>query len=97
MVVVGLSDRLPGLLAQLEGSQPDLLLLDWELADGSIEDLLTHLHSLEHQSRTMVLAARPEAKEAVLAAGADFFLCKDSPPDTLLPILRGMQQSEPEA
>jgi len=96
MVVVGLCDRLPGLSAQLEGSQPDVLLLDWELSDGSTEAMLTNLRSLEHQPRTIVLAARPEAKEAVLAAGADFFLCKDSPPDTLLPILRGMQQSESE-
>ena len=31
MVVVGITDRLSGLLTQLEATQPDVLLLSWEI------------------------------------------------------------------
>ena len=40
MIVVGLSDRISGLLTQLAGSQPDILILDGELSSQPVKDLL---------------------------------------------------------
>ena len=91
MDVVGLSDRMPGLLTQLEGSQPDVLLLNWEQPVQSIVDLLTKFNDLECQPRVVVLSTDPQIRESVLAAGADFFICKDAPPDMLLSALTDIQ------
>jgi DNA-binding NarL/FixJ family response regulator len=93
MDVVGMSDRLPGLFSQLEGSQPDVLLLDWELSAQPMVDLLTNFHKLESRPEAIILSARPDKKERIMAAGADHFIPKDAPPDELLPILNRIRLS----
>ena len=94
LVVAGMADRLPGLLAQLEGSQPGVLLLEWKLlGEAKIEELLTKIHSLESRPKIIILADKFEERETVLAAGADYFMCKNSPPDELLPILNDIRSS----
>lgn len=97
MVVVGMSDRLTGLLAQLQGSEPDVLLLDWMFPSGLRADLFADLHVLKHRPMTVVLATRPEEKEPILEAGADYFISKEAPPDELLPILNGIMSSKANA
>ena len=94
LVVAGLADRYSGLLTQLEGAQPEVLLLDWELSTEPMIDLLKDIHNLEHQPKVIVFSTNPQKKEAVLAAGADFFICKDAPPDLLLPMLNEIRQSK---
>jgi len=94
MVAVGIADRLTGLLAQLEGSEPDVLLLDWTLPDQSMADLIRDLYKLERRPKIIVFSNRPEDKETLMAAGADYFICKDSPPDELLPILNDIRLSK---
>lgn len=94
MAVVGLSDRLTGLLAQLKASEPDVLLLDWEIPVQSIVDLLTDLHDLERPPKTIVLSIRTGEKKTIMAAGADYFISKDAPPDELLPILNDIRLSK---
>ena len=94
MVAVGLADRLTSLLAQLEGSEPDVLLLDWTLPDQSMADLIRDLYKLERRPKIIVFSNRPKDKEMLMAAGADYFICKDSPPDELLPILNDIRLSK---
>jgi len=94
MYVIGMSDRLPGLMSQLEGSQPDVLLLDWELSTQSMPGLLTDLNCLEQRPKTIVLAANPEDKAMILTAGADYSITKNAPPDELLPILNDIRLSK---
>lgn len=96
IVVVGLSDRLAGILAQLEGAQPDVLLLDWELSDQSMMPLLTDIHDFEFQPKIIIFSAKLNEKEKIMAAGADFFICKDAPPDELLPILNTLKLPKTE-
>lgn len=93
MVVVGLSDRLKGLLAQLKVSESNVLLLDWVFPVQSITDLFTDLNKLEHKPTIVVFSNRPEEKEMVMAAGADYFTTKDAPPDKLIPILNEIRSS----
>ena len=94
MAVVGISDRLTGLLAQLEGSEPDVLLLDRVSPLKSLATLMTQLCNLVRRPKTIVFSSRPEEKEAIIAAGADYFIPKDAPPDDLLPILNDIRLSE---
>ncbi len=94
MVVVGMSDRLQGLLEQMAASQPEALLLDYELTKEATAGIVSDLHHLECQPRVIVLSINPEIKETVLAAGADGFISKNAPPDDLLPIIRWFRSSE---
>jgi len=94
MVVVGMSERLPGLLTQLEGAQPDVMLLEWELPAKPMSELLTDFQTLQCRPKVIVLSSNPETKDAIMAAGADEFIGKNAPADELLPILRRMRSSE---
>ena len=90
MAVIGLSDRLEGLLAVLQALESHVLLLDYELAKQSTVDLVGNVHSLERPPKIIVLSIDPHEEAAMLAAGADAFVSKNVPPDDLLPTLRKM-------
>jgi DNA-binding NarL/FixJ family response regulator len=94
MIVSGMADRIKGIIAQLEGAQPDVLLLDWALMTQPVEDFFRDLRNLECQPAVIVLSADPQIKDTVLAAGAIFFICSDSPPDALLPKLNDIRQAK---
>lgn len=97
MFVVGISDRLSGLISQVKASDPDVLLLDWDLPVQSIVSLFSNLQILEHPPKTVVLTTDQQKKEALLAAGADYFINKRAPPDELVPILNDIRLSKSEA
>jgi DNA-binding NarL/FixJ family response regulator len=88
MGVVGITDRLPGLLLQLEASNPDVLLLSWVQPLCALEDLLNDIHNLRSPPKIIYLSNRPEEEKQVIAAGADHFISENAPPDKLLLILR---------
>jgi DNA-binding NarL/FixJ family response regulator len=94
MVVIGIADRSDGLLAQVGASQPEVLLLDWELAKPTPIGLLGDVGHLEHPPKIIALSINPQVKETALAAGASDFISKDVPPDDLLPILRKIRLAE---
>ena len=87
MAVIVFTDRLPNLLSQVWATKPDVVLLEWELPFKEMEELLSDIHNLAHRPMIILLSSRPEEEEKIIAAGADFFIPKDSPPDMLLPIL----------
>ena len=93
MIVVGLSDRLHGLINQLVGSQPDALILDGELSAQPVKDLLVEVATLEHRPRTIILTSEPGAAELIRGTTADYFINKNAPPDELLPVLNQIRQS----
>lgn len=76
--------------------QPDLILLDWELAglDGGTQtgredarSALAELHGLASRPVLVVLSGRPEARALALSAGADAFICKADSPELLRDVL----------
>ena len=71
LAVVGISDRLTGLFAQLQGSEPDVLLLDRVSPIQSMATLLTDLCNLVRRPKTIVFSHRPEEEEEIIAAGED--------------------------
>jgi DNA-binding NarL/FixJ family response regulator len=91
MIVAGITDRLSPLLAQLEASQPDVVLLGWEMPFQSLAELLFKIHHLEHPPKIILLSCQPADKEKMLVAGADYFFLKNAPPDGLLLILTSIQ------
>jgi DNA-binding NarL/FixJ family response regulator len=93
MAVVGLSDRLSGLLTQLRGSEPDALLLDLDMPSALKANLLRDLHTINHRPMIVVFTNRAEEKESIMQAGADYLIAKDAPPDELVPILNDIRLS----
>jgi DNA-binding NarL/FixJ family response regulator len=72
------------LLAQVEKSRPDLVLLDWSLQATMAVDLLVALRALCPGLAVIVLSGQPDAEQDALDAGADAFVSKADPPERLL-------------
>ena len=81
-----------GLVKQVEAVQPDIVLLDWQLVTAMPEGTIRNLKSVEARPQVIVLHVRSETYVDAKAAGADYFFCKDSPPDQLLACLRELKQ-----
>jgi DNA-binding NarL/FixJ family response regulator len=82
--VVGEAADVEDLLAQIEAACPDLVLLSWGLPGLAGADLLPALRSVCDDLYVIVLSGRPEARQAVLDAGANAFISKVEPPERLL-------------
>ena len=91
VVIAGITDRLQGLVPQVNITQPDVLLLDWELSSQSLAKLITDIHSLGHPLRIVFFSSKPENEKEVLGAGANYFIAKNAPPDKLLLCLHEQQ------
>lgn len=87
MRVVGIAVRSEGLVSQVGATQPDIVILDWQLVASAPESYIKNLHSIESQPHIIVVHVRPETRGEAEAAGADYFHSKDSPPDQLLECL----------
>lgn len=91
------------LLAQIETSCPDMVLLDWELPGLAGPKSLSALRAACPNLLVIALSGRPRARQASLAAGANAFVSKSDPPDRLLAAIdqasadggRGMTQGSP--
>ncbi len=66
LTLVGISDRLIGLLVQLDGSEPDVLMLDWDLPLDSMKALVADLQNLQHPPKTIILSAKPQDEEQLI-------------------------------
>ena len=74
-------------LAQAHRTQPDLILLDWELPGLPARELLSALRDMCEGVIIIALSGHPEARSAALAAGARAFISKGDPPDRVLAVL----------
>jgi len=90
LTLIGEVTKTEELLTRAQATQPDLILLDWELPGHPSSLLLTILHKLLSRPRVIALSGRPEAQRAALAAGVDAFVSKADPPERLLITLRTM-------
>jgi len=82
--VVGEAADAQDLLAQVQATAPDLVLLHWRLPGLTAADLLSTLREAFSSLLVIVLSAQSEARHAALAAGADAFVSKADPPEQLL-------------
>lgn len=75
---------LDDLLFRTEYTQPDLILLDWELSNQIMADTVPLLRRLDPGVRIIALSGRPEAAREALDSGADAFVSKGENPEKLL-------------
>jgi DNA-binding NarL/FixJ family response regulator len=94
MQVIGVATEAKGLLARVKASEPDVLLLDWNLPGIAVSELVADLRALELPPKIVILAVRPEDKNAAMAAGADVFIGKIGPPDELLAFLSTIRNTK---
>jgi DNA-binding NarL/FixJ family response regulator len=92
--VVGETAESSSAQQQAAALQPDLLLLDWELPGVAGAALIAALQAAAAGMRVIALSSRPEAQHAALAAGADAFVSKGNPPDSLLAAIRALWGSQ---
>ena len=84
VTVVDETDNSNDLLAKVETSRPDLLLLDWELAPAGGCAVLRALRAAWPELIVVVLSGQPEVRSEALAAGATAFVSKADSPEHLL-------------
>ena len=94
--VVGEAADAGDLLAQVKAACPDLALLSWGLPGLAGTDLLPALRGACDDLYVIVLSGRPEARQAVLDAGADAFVSKVEPPERLLAAIAAAEHSNRE-
>jgi DNA-binding NarL/FixJ family response regulator len=85
--VVGFTDRLESLLPQIKASQAEVLLLEWPMTQEAMTALVSNIHDLSCQYKVISFARDQEESKEILAAGGDYVILKNAPPDELLPIL----------
>jgi DNA-binding NarL/FixJ family response regulator len=90
VTIVGESSNAKTLVERAKDGKPDIILLDWESANGSAGILLPTLRQLQPKPMILVLSGRSESELRALKAGADVFISKTDPPDTLLDIVRAL-------
>ncbi len=88
LTVVGEAAESSSAQYQATALQPDVLLLDWELPGATGAALIPALRVCRPDIRIIVLSSRPEARPCALTAGADAFVSKGDPPDSLLAAIR---------
>jgi len=82
--IIGMVVQAEGLMVQVEASQANVLLLNWRLPGGSMQDLLSDIRRLQSPPKIVVLSVNPIVEEPALSAGAYAFISKSAPPDELL-------------
>jgi two-component system invasion response regulator UvrY len=87
MQVVGEANDWPSALAQVPTTNPDMLVVDWELPVG-FGAALAELRAACPNLRVVVLSGQLEARQAALRAGADAFISKGDAPDRVTERLR---------
>ncbi len=80
------------LVEMMRRDPPDLLLLDWNLADQLPEHSLRMLRLPYPHLKIIVLSGRRELQQTALREGADAFACKAEPPENLLSLIRELQE-----
>ena len=86
--VVGEASEAKDLLARVQETRPDLVLIDWELPGLRAADLLPALRAICCPMMVVALSGHKEMRQKALAAGANAFVSKEEPLNRLLTILR---------
>jgi DNA-binding NarL/FixJ family response regulator len=72
------------LLRQLQSTNPDCIILDWELPGSPGIEPIDLLRSRTPELKIIVLSLRPESQADALASGAEAFVCKAESPAVIV-------------
>ena len=90
--VIGEAENAKGLLALAAVLNPNLVLMDWNMADMPGEKVILSLHRIEKDLPVIVLSGQIEVKNTTLEAGANAFISKASPPDQLVQTIQSVMK-----
>jgi len=85
--VVGEVSSVDQLLSEIGSVNPDVLLIEWNLAGGRGEDMIPVIKERFPEVTVIVLSGRPELRGKACSVGADAFVSKTEPPEKLLGVL----------
>lgn len=88
MVVSSEARRGGDVLDQVKATCPDVIILDCDLPGLQAGDLLRAVRTVCPGVWVVAICARSEARQAALSAGADAFVSKAEPPQSLLSTIR---------
>ncbi len=86
--IVGSASETEGLLALIKSTNPDIVIVDWDLPGRPVAKLLSKKSISRDRTRFIVLCTRPEMKNQARQAGADVCLVKGDTPDELLTVFQ---------
>lgn len=92
VTLVGTASEGHGLSALIESSQPNIVIVDWDLPGRSPAKIMAQSHRLFADVRFMVLGTSPVNKDQALAAGADAYVVMGDSPDQLLTAFRRLRK-----
>ena len=88
MRIVGETAHTHGLASLVEATQADMVLIDWELPQRVDAWLIAELHRLSPRPIVIVTSSQADVKDGALAAGAEAFVDKSEPPESLVSVVR---------
>lgn len=88
ILIVGSAIDTQGLLALIDASSPNLVLLDWDLPGEPLREVIGHINACESPPEIILLGSNVDGEEEYVKAGAHSFLLKGDPPDKLLSAVR---------
>jgi DNA-binding NarL/FixJ family response regulator len=86
--IAGEAAHTHGLASLVEVAQADIVLIDWELPQRVDAWLIAELHRLSRRPAVIITSSRADMKDAALAAGAEGFVDKSEPPESLVRAVR---------
>jgi DNA-binding NarL/FixJ family response regulator len=89
--VVGEARDSETLMQSVMAIQPDVVILDWELAEAKPGEAMNALRQAKPHLSVIVLSSHPQVRSAALKAGASVFVCKSDPPESLLKALHQVE------
>ncbi|HEX9118567.1 MAG TPA: response regulator transcription factor [Anaerolineae bacterium] len=96
-VVAGAASSVAEAVALARSTQPDVVLMDFELPDGTGIDAMTAIRAVRPQTAVVFLTVHGEDDRlfAAIRAGARGYLQKNERVERLLDYLRGVRRGEP--
>jgi DNA-binding NarL/FixJ family response regulator len=86
--VIGTTSTSDSLLALLETSCPDMILVDWNLPGALAAELIPELIKNNKSIKIIVIGEDPASRPIALRAGAKAFVNHSAPPELLIDAFR---------
>ena len=88
VVIVGAASETEGMLALLDSTCPDLLIVDWDLPGRTLSELVPQIRANTPGIHILALGNESTFLDAALKAGVDDYVVKGDPPEQLLETFR---------
>lgn len=96
VTVVGKPDTADQAIAYLEASEPDAIILDLHLRQGTGFEVLERIRELDRQPLVIILTnyPLPQYRELSLSRGADFFFDKSTQFDEVVKVVERLEAND---